>query len=251
MRIHFFGSAKPAARQAIQQLIDRYGQNEMTDAECIVAIGGDGTTLKALHAVLAMPSKPVFAMRLPESAGALGNPFSLSSLPDRVEAARKISVLPLKALVGRVSGEVDTVFGINEVVVSRQLLQTAKLCVRPDKTEQGQHVIGDGLLISTPIGSTGYNRSAGGPTLKSNSQLLAVTGIAVRQPSDWSSTVLRDRVTIEIEVMDPIYRPVRVETTVQEVRQASWVKISCSHDNALTLLLEDRRGKWSRRTDSG
>lgn len=238
MKIHFMGSAKPAARQAVKQLSQLYGQSEITDAECLVAIGGDGTTLKALHTLLGMPGKLVFAMRLSESVGALGNPFSLSGLRDRIGTAQKRSVLPLKAEVGRVSGEVETVFGINEIVVTRQQLQAAKLCVKTGESEQGMDVTGDGLLISTPIGSTGYNRSAGGPTLKSDSQLLAVTGIAVRQPADWSSTVLPDRVTIEIEVIDPIYRPVRVETPVQEVRQISWARISCSHDNALTLLLE-------------
>ena len=224
----------------MQQLIELYGQNEIRDAEYIVAIGGDGTTLKALHAVLMMPNKPVFAMRLSESVGALGNPFSLSNLAGRVGAARTISVLPLKAEVGRLGGELETIFGINEVVVTRQRLQTAKLCVRTVETEQGYDVIGDGLLITTPIGSTGYNLSAGGPALMPDSQLLALTGLAVRQPPNWSSTVLNDRVTIKIEVIDPIYRPVRVETAVQEVRQISWAKISCSHNNALTLLLEDR-----------
>jgi NAD+ kinase len=101
-------------------------------------------------------------------------------------------------------------------------------------------LVGDGLLIATPIGSTGYNRSAGGSTLPLTSNLLALTGVAVHRPSDWSNTVLDDQAIFDIEVIDSQYRPVRVETSFQEVRQVHRIKISCDRDSLLTLLLEDQ-----------
>lgn len=239
-KIHFMCSGKPAAQLALRQLIERYGQNDITKASYVVAIGGDGTALKALHAMLPTAGKPVFAMRLPESVGALGNTFRLSDLPERMRSARSISMRPLKAEVERVTGDIVAVFGINEIVVTRQRLQAAKLHVRTGETETSRKVTGDGLLVATPIGSTGYNRSAGGPILPLGSRLLALTKIAIHEPSDWSNTVLNDQVIIDIEVEDPTYRPVRVETNIHEVLEISRVKISSSYDHALTLLLEDR-----------
>jgi NAD+ kinase len=240
MRAHFLGSKKPAARDAVQQLIDRYGQSDIAAANYVVAIGGDGTTLKALDAVRPMSGKPVFAMRLPDSVGALGNPFKLQNLVGRLEAARRISIRPLVAETTTVSDRTVKAFGINEIAVSRERLQAAKLRVRVGKENRWLDLVGDGLLIATPIGSTGYNRSAGGSTLPLTSNLLALTGVAVHRPSDWSNTVLDDQAIVDIEVIDSQYRPVRVETSFQEVRQVHRIKISCDRDSLLTLLLEAR-----------
>jgi len=202
--------------------------------------GGDGTALKALHSVLAMPDKPVFAMRLPESVGALGNPLHLSNVPERLGAARRISIRPLKAEVRLVTGGIATSFGINEIVVTLERLQAARLHVRTGAMEPCRALTGDGLLVATPIGSTGYNRSAGGPTLPLDSHLVVLTGVAVHPPSHWSNIVLNDQATIDVEVADPAYRPARVETSIQEIREISRVTISASYDHPLTLLLEGR-----------
>lgn len=106
-----------------------YGQCGICDAEYVVTVGGDGTTLKALHAVLPFAEKPVFSMRLGGSIGFLGNRFDLANLRDRLKSARKIFIRPLKAEVQDVSGRGTTIFGINEIVLTRQRLGAAKLSV--------------------------------------------------------------------------------------------------------------------------
>jgi NAD+ kinase len=85
-KIHFMGSAKPAAQQAV------HGQSEIAAASYVVTVGGDGTALRALHALLPMREKAVFAMRLPDSVGALGNPFHLENLAERLRATRRTSI---------------------------------------------------------------------------------------------------------------------------------------------------------------
>jgi NAD+ kinase len=60
MKIAFVASAKPAAQQALQEAIERYDQNNLSEAEYIVAVGGDGTTLRALYATLHGRRIPVF-----------------------------------------------------------------------------------------------------------------------------------------------------------------------------------------------
>jgi NAD+ kinase len=238
MKIHFTGSAKPAAQHTVQQLIDRYGQNDLADATYVVAIGGDGTALNALRSVMARPATAVFAMRLPGSVGALANGLSLTDLPERLTSAKPVTLRPLKAEIERLNGEVTATFGFNEIVVSRMRLQVAKLSVRVADTDRFQKIAGDGLMVVTPIGSNGYNRSVGGSTLQLESGLLLLTGIAVRAPSDWANSVLRDGVAIEIEVVEPSFHPVRVETSCEEVLGISRLKISLSSQHAALLLLE-------------
>jgi len=238
MKIHFTGSAKPTAQHIVQQLIDRYGQNDLANAAYVVAIGGDGTALSALRSVMATPGTAVFAMRLPGSVGALANVLSLTDLPDRLTSAEPVTLRPLKAEIERLNGEVTAAFGFNEIVVSRMRLQLAKLTVSVGDTDHSLKIAGDGLMVATPIGSRGYNRSAGGSTLQLNSGSLLLTGIAVRAPSDWANAVLSDGVAIEIEVVDPSFHPVRVETNFQEVLEISRLKISLSLQHTAQLLLE-------------
>jgi NAD kinase len=142
---------------------------------------------------MATPGTAVFAMRLPDSVGALANVLSLTDLPDRLTSAKSVALRPLKAEIERLKGEVTAAFGFNEIVVSRMRLQLAKLAVRVGDTDHFQKIAGDGLMVVTPIGSRGYNRSAGGSTLQLNSSSLLLTGIAVEHrrigPTRCSATV--------------------------------------------------------------
>jgi NAD+ kinase len=193
---------KPAAQLAVMEFIDRYGQCDLDTATHIVAIGGDGTALRALHAALRTSHVPVFAMRLSGSVGALGNPLCLANLRERLEAARRMTIYPLKAEAHSTAGGISCAFGINEVVISRQHLQAANLRVRAGSTERWRKVIGDGVLVASPIGSAGYNQSAGGPILPLDSQLLALTGMAIRNRSERCNTVVSERVQVDVDVID-------------------------------------------------
>jgi NAD+ kinase len=238
MKIHFFGSPKAAARSAVQQLTARYGQSDISVADYVVAVGGDGTTLNALQAARAGSRAPVFAMRLPDSVGALGNSFEIAELEKRLQTACSIATRPLRAEVATVTGQIITCFGINEIVVSRARLQAAKLQVTIGDTAKPRVLVGDGVLVATPLGTTGYNQAAGGPLLPWSSRLLALTGIVIRTPSDWHNTVIDDRTIITVEVIDPRYRPVRLETNAEEVAQIAHARISCDDSVRLTLLLD-------------
>ena len=87
-------------------------------------------------------------------------------------------------------------------------------------------LVGDGLLIATPLGSTGYNRSLGGARLPLESSLIAMTGLALHSLSEWSNAVVADHLPIQVDVIDPAYRPVCLETIVEEVHDVVRVRIS-------------------------
>lgn len=238
MKVHFIGSKKLTAQNAVRELVDKYGQADLTDAAVICAVGGDGTILSALHTTHGLKGTPVYGMRLSDSVGALGNTLQIAALEDRLQKARRISFRSLRAEVTTVRGETAICSAINEIVVSRTRLQTAKLRVNVEGLWTGQRLIGDGLLIATAIGSGGYNLAAGGPSLPWISGLLALTGIVVRPSSEWRNTVVDERTVITVEVIDPQYRPVRVETSFQEIPEVSGVRISRDDNSTLTLLID-------------
>jgi NAD+ kinase len=238
MRISFAASPKPAAQDIVRELIRRYGQCDMHDADYVVVVGGDGTALKALHATLAMPGKPVFAMRLDDSLGFLANRLDLVGLPERLQSAPRVALRPLAAEARDTAGRTKTIYGINEIALVRQHLQAAKLTVTLNGVAALPRVVGDGFLVATPIGSTGYNQSAGGPNLPLDLSLLALTGLAVSRHSHWANRVVDDRTIIDVTVHDPQYRHVRLETSMEEFSDLSAVRISCRRDGGAVLLRE-------------
>jgi NAD+ kinase len=234
----FLASPKPAAQRALKQLTDEYGQSDSEEADCVVPIGGDGIALHALHTVLKGPSKPVFAMRHEGSVGFLANAFQVDDLPKRIQAATSIQLSPLRAESTNAAGQVSTAFGINEITLVRQTRQSAKLHLTVNGIERPRPVIGDGILVATPVGSTAYNRSAGGPSLPLSSGLLALTGLALSPASGWAHAVLDDDAVIEIEVIEPNHRPVRLETDIHEEQAIHRVIIAKSEEHSLTLLFD-------------
>lgn len=236
MNIAFIASAKPDAQTTLDLFTARYGQCALAQADCVVAIGGDGTVLKALHAVMAAAHQPVFAMRIAGSVGHLANALSLSDLPQRIRAARQVSIHPLQAEAVHARGTA-IVQGINEIVFSRQRLQTCKIRV----SSHGRHfatLVGDGMLVASPIGSSGYNRSAGGCDLQSDASLLTLTAIAPQKSSLWCNTVVHNGAVIDVEVIDAAYRPVRLETGLIELPDIVRAHVTCRCDIRLTLLFD-------------
>ena len=238
MKIAFLASPRPGAQEVLEQFVSRYGQRTISDADYVITIGGDGTALKALHALLDVSKKPVFPMRTQGSIGFLCNPLQISGLVDRLTNATPIDLPVLQADVERLGGQRKTVFAINEIVLLRQRLQQVCFKLTVDEGSATATIAGDGLALATPLGSTGYNQSLGGPRLPLGSKFLVLTGIALAHRPPWRHTVLNDRIVLDVEVIEPKYHPVRIETVIETVSDIRHARLSCSVDRKTTLLLD-------------
>jgi NAD+ kinase len=236
LALHFSASGKPAAQTALADLITRYGQCEIGTADCVVAIGGDGTTLRALSAVMPY-DKPVFALRLPGSFGFIGNIYQLDGLRERIAIATRVALHPLRAEITGIDGHGRTATGLNEVVVIRQGPQAVKLRVAVDSVEQASSFEGDGVLVATAVGSMAYNRSAGGPALIFGSNLLALTALLPCRSAAGLNQVIADRAVVTIEVLEPDFRRAKLETgqiTISDIHQVRIARVEAT----LTLLFD-------------
>jgi NAD+ kinase len=239
MKIAFVASPKPGPKQAFEELTARYGQVAPEKADYIVAIGGDGTVLKALHAGMLTTPKPVFALRTLGSVGFLGNSYRVQDLPDRLLAASQITLHPLRAEIERTGAQTCTLVGINDIVLVRERLQSAKMRLFIDDDREPSIIVGDGILVTTPVGSTAYNRALGGPRLPLGSELLGLTGIALNHASRWCNTIVHNRTILSIEVIDPDYRPVRAENSLETISAVVRVRITSEVNIVLALLVEN------------
>ena len=198
-RIAFIASAGLEAQQALKQLCELYGNHEPADADIVVALGGDGLMLQTLHQHM-RSGKPIYGMHR-GTVGFLMNEFSPIDLHARLEAARESVIHPLLMRATDVHGTVHLHHAINEVALFRQTHQAARLRILIDERERMSELIADGILVSTPAGSTAYNLSVQGPILPINAALLALTPISAFRPRRWRGALLPNTAYVIIEAL--------------------------------------------------
>jgi NAD+ kinase len=232
--ICFLSSGAPEANEALERLVERYGNCEPADADVIVALGGDGLMLQTLHRMMDAP-KPIYGMNR-GSVGFLMNEFHDRGLRKRLENARSSILHPLVMRTIDAKGATRTARAINEVSLLRQTYQAAKLRIGVDEKERLAELIADGILLATPAGSTAYNLSANGPILPLNAPLMALTPISAFRPRRWRGALLPDRARVSIEVLEADKRPVAAVADHIEIRRVVRVDISMDHQTSLVLL---------------
>ena len=219
-----------------------HGQGDwgpQAEADVVVVLGGDGTMLQVLHAMLDSGRIiPAFGI----NAGTVG--FLMNrhrpgkALAERVAKARRISMAPLQMAVTAGDGSVTHAYAINEVSLLRETRQTAKLEVRVNGKVRMAELACDGVLVSTPAGSTAYNLSANGPILPLGSALMALTPISPFRPRRWKGAILPESAEVGFRVLEPDKRPVAAVADQKEVRDIAEVTIRACRTPHLTLLFD-------------
>ncbi|MBO1904727.1 NAD kinase [Microvirga sp. 3-52] len=232
--IAFVASAAPDARDALKTLQGRYAHVVPEEADAIVALGGDGLMLQSLHRFMGT-AKPIYGMNK-GTVGFLMNDYREEDLFERLEAAERSVVHPLLMVAWDVHGVAHTARAINEVAMFRQTYQAGKLRVSVDSHVRIPELIADGILVSTPAGSTAYNLSVGGTILPLNATLLALTPISAFRPRRWRGALLPDYAKIQIEVLEAENRPVSAVADHTEFRNVSHVHVSMDRSVDLVML---------------
>jgi NAD+ kinase len=231
-------SPSPQAQDAARELKQRYEWFPPGEADIMVALGGDGFLLQTLHQMLDRHrALPVFGMNL-GTVGFLMNDWSPDLLENRLIGAKTIKVAPLRMDAVTIDGSKVSLAAINEVSLLRETRQTAWIEVSLDGRVVLPELVADGVLVSTPAGSTAYNFSAHGPILPLESALVALTPISPFRPRRWRGAILRDSNRIKFRVLDPVKRPVSAVADQREVRDVASVEVIVDRGNPLTLMFD-------------
>jgi NAD+ kinase len=235
-RIAFVASDVAPAQRARSRLVRRYGDVRPEIADVIVALGGDGLMLATLQRFM-NSGKPIYGMHR-GTIGFLMNEFSENGLPARLAAAQVTVIHPLLMRARDAAGRVHRHRAINEVSLFRETYQAARLRVLVDGKERLPDLIADGILLSTPAGSTAYNLSVQGPIIPIGAPLLALTAISPFRPRRWRGALLPDRARVTIEVLEAVKRPVAAVADHDEVRSVRSVEISMDHSISMHMLFD-------------
>jgi NAD+ kinase len=235
-RIAFVAAQTDEAQAALASLKARYGDTTADNADAIVALGGDGFMLRTLHRHIAR-RLPVYGMKV-GTVGFLMNHYEADDLPERLARAQATPLRPLAMDAVTESGATSQALAFNEVSLLRQTKQIAHLRIALNGSVKLDELMSDGVIVSTPAGSTAYNYSAHGPILPLGSQLLAVTPLSPFRPRRWRGAIIPAVTDIRIDVLDPYKRPVSATADSNEVRDVVEVRIRESREETMTLLFD-------------
>jgi NAD+ kinase len=239
-RIHFVASPVDLAQAARESLIRQHGQCPATEADVIVALGGDGLILSTLHGVETL-GLPIYGMNR-GTVGFLMNAYSEEGLTERLRAAEEAVLNPLRMRATRAGGEVVEALAINEVSILRAGPQAAKLRILVDGRERMAELVADGALVATPAGSTAYNYSAHGPILPIGADVLALTPMAAFRPRRWRGALLPKEARVTFEVLEPGKRPVAAAADSREVRGAVRIDVASVPEVRHRILFDPGHG---------
>lgn len=236
MKLSFLGSTKPRAQKALEELRDLYGTHAPEKADALVVLGGDGAMLRALHAHIGLKI-PFYGMNL-GTLGFLLNDYEPEDLPARIREANKFQVHPLSMRATDKSGRTHEALAFNEVSLLRQTHNSAKIKIIINELERLPELVCDGILLATPMGSTAYNSSAGGPIVPLDANILPLTPISAFRPRRWPGALLKNDAQVRFEILHAAERPVSAAADSKEARDVVSVDIKQSKDISSTLLFD-------------
>lgn len=238
-RLTFTASDRPEAQEARERLAERYGDAGEDKAQVIVALGGDGFMLETVHRCMAT-AKPIYGMNR-GSVGFLMNEYSEDGLLERINAAERAVIHPLRMKARCVNGKAHEALAFNEVSLLRQTRQTAKLRISVDGKVRLGELSCDGALVATPAGSTAYNLSAHGPIIPLDAKILALTPISAFRPRRWRGALLAHTAKVDFQILEADKRPVSAVADNFEVRDVAEVRVAEDRDVSITMLFDAGR----------
>ena len=223
-------------KKAILKKIKAYS---LSKSNLIIVIGGDGFMLQTLKKYNKY-KKPFYGINS-GNYGFLMNKFSIKTNYKNLINGRLVSISPLEMSVKNKSNNIKKCIAINEISVLRQSRQTASLTILNGKKQIIKHLISDGVLVSTPAGSTAYNLSVHGPILSIDSNKLSISPISAFRPRRWKGKIVSDKSKITIKNLNHQKRPISAVADNIEVRNAKSITIKTNKKIKFSLIFDKNR----------
>jgi NAD+ kinase len=202
----------------------------------IIVIGGDGFMLQTLKKLYKL-KKPFYGINS-GNYGFLMNKFSGKNFVKNLKTSHSVRIHPLQMSVKTKTSRLKKSIAINEISILRQSKQASSISITTNKKDIIKNLVSDGVLVSTPAGSTAYNLSAHGPILNLDSNKLAVTPISPFRPRRWRGMIVSDKSKIKIKNLDIKKRPISAVADNFEVRNVKTVTINSNEKIFFNLLYD-------------
>ena len=226
--------SKKIKKFLLSKIKDRF----LKRSNLVIVIGGDGFMLKTLKKN--KKSENLFYGINSGNYGFLMNKFSEKNIIKNLSKAKMIKISPLEMKVNS-KHRMKKYLAINEVSILRQSRQAASISIKNGSKYVIKRLVSDGVLISTPAGSTAYNMSVHGPILSLNSKKISIAPISPFRPRRWKGKIVNDKSKITITNLNPAKRPISAVADNLEVRNAKSITVKTNYKIKFNLLYDKNR----------
>ena len=225
-------------------LIKKINITTLRKSNIIIVLGGDGFMLQTLKKLYRF-KKPFYGINS-GNYGFLMNKFSNKNFLKNLKTLSSVKIHPLQMKVTTKSNYIKRAIAINEVSILRQSKQASTISIKANKRDVIKKLISDGVLVSTPAGSTAYNLSAHGPILDLDSKKLTITPISPFRPRRWRGTTVSNKSKIIIKNFDSNKRPISAVADNFEVRNAKTITIQSNKKIIFDLLYDKKNSLYKK-----
>jgi len=218
-----------------KKILKIFSKKNIKRSNLIIVIGGDGFMLQTLKKN--KKSKKSFYGINSGNYGFLMNKFSSKLIVKNLLKAKIINISPLEMSV-ITNNNLRKSIAINEVSILRQSRQAANLSIKNNSKNIIKKLVSDGVLVSTPAGSTAYNLSVNGPILSLNSKKISIAPISAFRPRRWAGKIVSDKSKVVITNLNPKKRPISAVADNVEVRNAKKIIIKVQTKIKFNLLYD-------------
>ena len=238
-KVHIISDKNKKSLKIKNFLTNKIKSSSLEKSSLIIVVGGDGFMLQTLKKNY-RSKKPFYGINS-GNYGFLMNKFNKDKIYKKIFKAKKIKISPLTMSVKTKTGITKKGIAINEVSILRQSRQAASLKINQGKKQIIKELISDGVLVSTPAGSTAYNLSVHGPILSLNSKQLSIAPISAFRPRRWKPRIVNDNSEIIIRNLNPAKRPISAVADNFEVRNAKQITIKKNKKIQFSLMYDRNR----------
>ena len=238
-KIQIISDTNQRSQRIKLQLIRKLNKTKTIKINTIIVIGGDGFMLQTLKKY--KNSNKFFYGINSGNYGFLMNKFSSKKIIINIHKAKMISISPLEMTVVNNTNQKKQHLAINEVSILRQSRQAASLSIKNGSKQIIKRLVSDGVLVSTPAGSTAYNLSVHGPILSLNSKKLSISPISPFRPRRWKGKIINDNSKITIKNLNSKKRPISAVADNLEIRNAKKITVTTNKKIRFKLLFDQNK----------
>jgi NAD+ kinase len=235
-KYHFVFDRTPKNKKIRKIFLRKYKNFPPEICSYIVVLGGDGFMLKILKKYQKY-NKPFYGINR-GTFGFLMNKFKNTDIKKKISRSKAFVISPLEMHAITKKNKKTSVIAINEISLLRQSRQTASLQIFKNNKIINKKLISDGVLVSTPAGSTAYNLSVNGPILSLNSKKIAITPISPFRPRRWKGKIVSSSSVIKIKNLNINKRSISAVADNIEVRNIKRVIIKVNNKIKFKLLYD-------------
>ena len=238
-KIQIISDKNSKSQKIKSRLIHKLENHNFFKSNITIVIGGDGFMLQTLKKN--KNSKNFFYGINSGNYGFLMNKFSSKTIVKNLSRANTVTISPLEMIVKNNKNQIRKYLAINEVSILRQSRQAASVSINYGSKQIIKRLVADGVLVSTPAGSTAYNLSVHGPILSLNSKKLSISPISPFRPRRWKGKIVSDKTKINIKNLNPKKRPISAVADNIEVRHAKNIIVKTNQKIKFNLLYDKNK----------